>query len=86
MDKGVGVDVKRKGALFPFTLGVYTLLVMYEGSLSLKTIFVASHHLRQEFPDLKKLPALWTPTYFLATTGGVSTDTVKKYIESQRGK
>lgn len=39
----------------------------------------ASHHLRQEFPELKKLPALWTPTYFVATTGGVSTETVKKY-------
>lgn len=46
----------------------------------------ASHHLRQEFPELKKLPALWIPTYFVATTGQVSIETVKKYIENQKGK
>ena len=46
----------------------------------------ASHCLRKEFPSLKKLPSLWTPTYFVATTGQVSTEIVKKYIEAQRGK
>jgi putative transposase len=46
----------------------------------------ASKYLREEFPDLKKLPSLWSPSYFVATTGQVSTDTIKKYIESQRGK
>ena len=56
----------------------------------------ASHHLRKEFPELKKLSALWTPTDFVASTGQVSTDSeagertrstvVKKYIENQRGK
>lgn len=45
-----------------------------------------SHHLRKEFPELLKLPTLWTPSYFCATTGNASTETVKKYIESQRGK
>ena len=46
----------------------------------------ASHHLRKEFPDLKKLPSLWSPSYFVATTGQVSTEVVKRYIESQRSK
>lgn len=46
----------------------------------------ASKYLRDEFPSLKKLPTLWSPSYFVATTGQVSTDTIKKYIESQRGK
>lgn len=46
----------------------------------------ASRHLRDEFPSLKKLPSLWSPSYFVATTGQVSTDTIRKYIESQRGK
>lgn len=45
-----------------------------------------SHHLRKEFPELLKLPTLWTPSYFCATTGNASTETVKKYIESQTGK
>ena len=46
----------------------------------------ASHHLRREYPELKKLPALWTPTYFVASTNQVSTGVVKRYIENQRGK
>lgn len=46
----------------------------------------ASKYLRDEFPDLKKLPTLWSPSYFVATTGQVSTDTIKKYIENQKSK
>ena len=46
----------------------------------------ASKYLRNEFPDLKKLPTLWSPSYFVATTGQVSTDTIKKYIENQKSK
>jgi putative transposase len=46
----------------------------------------ASKLLRDEFPELHKLPCLWTPSYFVATTGQVSTETVKMYIENQRGK
>lgn len=46
----------------------------------------AASMLRKEFPELKKLPNLWTPTYFVATTGQVSTEVVKRYIENQRGK
>jgi putative transposase len=46
----------------------------------------AARLLRLEFPQLKKLPCLWSPSYFVATTGQVSTDTVMKYIENQRNK
>jgi putative transposase len=46
----------------------------------------AAKLLRDEFPQLKKLPCLWSPSYFVATTGQVSTDTVKRYIESQKSK
>lgn len=42
--------------------------------------------LRDEFPSLKKLPSLWSPIYFVATTGKVSTDTIRRYIEGQKGK
>lgn len=44
----------------------------------------ASKYLRQEFPQLKKLPCLWSPSYFVASTGQTSTETVKRYIENQR--
>lgn len=46
----------------------------------------ASRYLREKFSSLKKLPSLWSPSYFVATTGQVSTDTIRKYIENQRGK
>jgi putative transposase len=44
----------------------------------------ASHHLRKEFPELLKLPTLWTPSYFVSTVGNICTETVKRYIEAQR--
>lgn len=46
----------------------------------------ASSILRKEFPELKKLPTLWSPAYFVTTTGQVCTDTIKKYIENQKSK
>jgi len=46
-----------------------------------------SSQLRQEFPDLKKkLPSLWTNAYFVSTVGGVTPQTVKRYVENQKGK
>jgi len=48
---------------------------------------VSSHHLRREFPELKRrLPSLWTNSYFVATTGGVTLDVLKAYVENQKGK
>jgi len=35
------------------------------------------------FPDLKKRGKIWSNSYFCVTTGDVSTDTIRKYIESQ---
>lgn len=44
---------------------------------------VTSRKLRQEFPKLKRLKAVWSSAYFLATTGEVTLDQLKKYVESQ---
>lgn len=44
----------------------------------------ASRHLRKEFPELLKIPTLWTPSYFVSTAGNICTETVKRYIEQQR--
>ena len=47
----------------------------------------SSHQLRQEFPHLRqKLPSLWTNNYFCGSVGGVTMETVKRYVESQKGK
>jgi len=45
-----------------------------------------SHQLRNEFPQLKsRLPSLWTNRYYVGTAGNVSSETIRKYIESQEG-
>jgi len=43
----------------------------------------SSRYLRKEFPDLLKLPSLWTHSYFISTAGNVSSDTIKRYIAEQ---
>ena len=43
----------------------------------------SSRFLRNEFPELLKMPTLWTHSYFLSTAGNVSASTIKKYIEQQ---
>ena len=46
----------------------------------------ASHDLREEFPWLmKRLPTLWTNSYFVSTVGGAPLAIVKRYIENQKG-
>ena len=42
--------------------------------------------LREEFPHLKsRLPNLWTRSYFVASTGGVTLEALKQYVEIQKG-
>jgi putative transposase len=59
--------------------GIHRLIKFVKGA--------TSHQLRQEFPELKKkLPSLWTNSYYVGTTGGVTIETVKRYVESQKGR
>jgi putative transposase len=46
---------------------------------------VSAGILRSEFPELKKrLPCLWTNSYFCSTIGGAPLEIVKQYIENQK--
>ena len=59
--------------------GIHSLVKYIKG--------VSSHQLRAEFPILvRKLPSLWTNSYFVATAGGVTLETLKAYVEGQKGK
>ena len=59
--------------------GIHRLVKLLKG--------YSSHTLREEFPTLKRrLPSLWTNRYFCATVGGVTLETLKRYVESQKGK
>ena len=45
-----------------------------------------SRILRSEFPELRRrLPTLWTRSYFVSTHGHVSSETIKRYVEEQKG-
>jgi putative transposase len=59
--------------------GIHRLVKLLKG--------FSSHVLRAEFPVLKRrLPSLWTNSYFVATVGGVTLETLKRYVEHQKGK
>ena len=45
-----------------------------------------SRVLRQEFAVLRRrLPTLWTRSYFCGTTGNVSAATIQRYVAAQKG-
>lgn len=43
----------------------------------------SSRVLREEFPILRRMPSLWTRSYFISTAGSVSSDTIRRYVEAQ---
>ena len=45
-----------------------------------------SSYLRSEFPQLKRIPSLWTRSYFVRTAGHVSQKTIERYIQEQSTK
>ena len=46
---------------------------------------LTSFELRRKYPVLMRLPSMWTRSFFAATAGNVSGDTIKRYIEAQKG-
>jgi len=45
----------------------------------------SSRILRTEFPHLKRrLPCLWTRSYYCETIGCINEETIKRYIENQK--
>jgi len=60
------------------TLGVHFIVQQLKG--------YTSNLMRKEFLELRKLPTLWTRSYYCESVGHISEDTVKKYIEDQIGE
>ncbi len=59
--------------------GIHRLVRLVKGA--------SSHQMREEFPELKKrLPSLWNNSYYVSTTGGVTLDVIKRYVEGQKGR
>lgn len=63
-------------AALPPTLAPADMMKKLKGS--------TSFHLRQEFPGLRRLPSLWTRSYFCVSVGDRAENAVKAYVESQK--
>ncbi|MFM2344588.1 MAG: hypothetical protein RLZZ210_1199 [Pseudomonadota bacterium] len=67
------------------------LLINYPPKVSVSKLVnslkgVSSRMLKKQFPNLGQFyfkGALWTPSYFASSCGGVSLDTIKQYIDNQ---
>jgi len=44
----------------------------------------SSRLLRMEFPRLRHLPVLWSPSWFVSTVSGAPLEVVRRYVENQQ--
>ena len=58
------------------TMSIPYIMRQIKGCTSIK--------LREEFPQLKAMPSLWTRSYFVSTAGNVSSETIKWYVDTQK--
>ena len=47
---------------------------------------ITARELRKNFEQLRRLPSMWTRSYFAATAGNVSQEVIQQYIEKQKGR
>lgn len=66
-------------ATFPPTIAIAQIMFRLKGA--------TAYRLRKEFPHLKsRLPSLWTRSYYAGTAGHVSAETIRRYIDEQKGQ
>lgn len=58
------------------TLSIPKIMQLVKGATSVQ--------LREEFPQLKAMPSLWTRSYFVSTAGSVSSETIQWYVNTQK--
>jgi putative transposase len=58
------------------TMSIPSIMKQIKGCTSIK--------LREEFPQLRAMPSLWTRNYFVSTAGKVSSETIKWYVDTQK--
>ena len=63
----------------PPTIAVHFLVRQIKG--------YTARTLREQYPHLKrKMPSMWTRSYYAESVGHISEDNIKKYIEQQKNK
>ena len=76
----------RQGS-FPYALQGTPVLKITEFVDAVKTI--TSREIQRKFPGVRKVlwkGKMWSPSYFLATSGQVTLPVLMKYVESQEDK
>ena len=58
------------------SLSIPNIMKQIKGCTSIK--------LREEFPQLRAMPSLWTRSYFVSTAGKVSSETIKWYVDPKK--
>lgn len=74
------LEIDRNHVHMVFSLdpheNLHKTIVRFKGNLA--------HQLKAQHPWLRsRLPSLWTRSYYVATTGGVTLDVVRRYVENQ---
>jgi putative transposase len=46
----------------------------------------SSRILREKYAVLRRMPSMWTRSFFVSTAGNVSTETVRRYINEQKSR
>jgi putative transposase len=79
LDLAIQPDHVHLFVSFPPTLAANQIMHLIKGN--------TSYQLRKEFPELNsRLPSLWTRSYYVGTAGNVSAETIKRYIDEQKGR
>lgn len=48
---------------------------------------VTSYYIRNKYPEIKRrLPSMWTRSFFASTASNVSAEAIERYIAAQKGK
>jgi putative transposase len=54
------------------------------GSVDARLKGRSSRLVRMEFPRLRHLPVLWSPSWVVSTVGGVPLEVVRRYVGNQK--
>jgi putative transposase len=46
---------------------------------------ITARHLRTKYAVLRRLPSLWTRSYFASTADNVSQEIIQRYVATQKG-
>jgi putative transposase len=46
----------------------------------------SSRILREKYPSLRRMPSMWTRSFFVSTASNVSSQTINKYVAQQKSR